>query len=399
MIERRMNKSWPIRRVIHCGEGHRAGTMRQQSGAKASTALGTNPTGENMLNRVAIVCALSLLMTVASFASAQSLKVGDPAPKLQVSKWLNGEPVEKFESGKIYVIECWATWCGPCVAAIPHVSEMNTRFKDKGVVFIGMNVWEDAPGKVAKFVEKMGDKLNYRVAIDDGGRQGKTAETWLAAAGRNGIPCSFVVDKEGKLAWVGHPMAGLDKVVEGLVAGTYDPKAEAERQAKMQAAQAKMQAAMQAGDNDTLLKLIDEQVAADPKTLEQYGPFKFMILLTAKKDFDAAYKLGGELVDGPLKDNAMALNQLAWTIATEPAVEKRDFDVAMKMAERAVEITKRGNGAILDTLARVHFEKGQIDKAVTIQKEAVDAEDQPQRKAGLKATLEKYEQALKDKAV
>jgi thiol-disulfide isomerase/thioredoxin len=60
-----------------------------------------------------------------------TLKVGDPAPKLHVSKWLNGDPVEKLEKGTTYVIECWATWCGPCRASIPHVSELNTKYKDK----------------------------------------------------------------------------------------------------------------------------------------------------------------------------------------------------------------------------------------------------------------------------
>ena len=57
-------------------------------------------------------------------APEPTLKMGDPAPKLTNGKWVQGDAVKKFEPGKVYVIECWATWCGPCVASIPHVNEI-----------------------------------------------------------------------------------------------------------------------------------------------------------------------------------------------------------------------------------------------------------------------------------
>src|SRR5438270_205078 len=66
-----------------------------------------------------------------------SLKVGDPAPPLQVGKWLKAGPINQLDKGKIYVIECWATWCGPCIAAMPHVTQLQAKYKDKNVVVIG----------------------------------------------------------------------------------------------------------------------------------------------------------------------------------------------------------------------------------------------------------------------
>src|SRR3954451_6083131 len=164
-----------------------------------------------------------------------TLHPGDPAPKLYVSKWVKGEPVKEFEKGKVYVVECWASWCGPCRASIPHVTELQSKYKDKGVTVIGMNVWEREPEAAEPFVKEMGDKMGYSVALDvtdaahpDPSGAGKTAKAWLPAAGRNGIPCSFIVDKDTKVAWIGHPMA-MDRPLEQVVAGTFDPKKEAEQ--------------------------------------------------------------------------------------------------------------------------------------------------------------------------
>ncbi|MGD0088619.1 MAG: redoxin family protein [Planctomycetota bacterium] len=319
-----------------------------------------------------------------------TLKAGDLAPKLSVSKWLNGEAVENFEKGKLYVIECWATWCGPCRASIPHVSELNTKLKDKGVVFVGMNVSEPDTSKVEPFVKGMGDKMNYRVALDE---DGKTAAAWLAASGQQGIPCAFVVDKEGKIAWIGHPMDGLDKILEQLLAGTFDLKKQAELEAKRKDLQRRFSEALQADDVDKLLALGEEGVALDPDSAPRMKLMKFHILLTKKHDYAAAYALATELAGKDLKDNSEALNGIAWTILDEKGLEKRDLDLALKAALQADELTKHESAPILDTLARAYFEKGQAAKAVETQTLAVEkvAGDE-QMKEELTKTLARYKE-------
>jgi len=162
-------------------------------------------------------------MTLAAVAGP-SLKVGDPAPKLATGKWVQGDPVKDFQKGKAYIVEFWATWCPPCRASIPHLNETYTKFKDKGLIVIGQDCSEQDDKLVAPFVKKMGDKMTYRVALDDktSDKKGTMAATWMAAAGRRGIPSAFLVDTKGVIAWIGHPMELKEQVIEEVLAGTFD---------------------------------------------------------------------------------------------------------------------------------------------------------------------------------
>jgi thiol-disulfide isomerase/thioredoxin len=158
---------------------------------------------------------------------AQTLNVGDPAPALPVAKWVKGQPVKQFEKGKVYVVEFWATWCGPCRQTIPHLTKLAEKYKDK-VTVIGVSVWERADEedpnahiqRVEKFVQEMGDKMNYVVAVD--GAEGVIAKTWMEAAGQDGIPTAFVIDQQQRIVWIGHPMDKLDEVLEKVLAGNFD---------------------------------------------------------------------------------------------------------------------------------------------------------------------------------
>jgi hypothetical protein len=67
--------------------------------------------------------------------------------------------------------------------------------------------------------------MTYRVALDDKttDEQGRMAKTWMEAAGLESIPSAFLVDTKGVIAWIGHPMELKEKVIEDVLAGTYDP--------------------------------------------------------------------------------------------------------------------------------------------------------------------------------
>jgi len=154
-------------------------------------------------------------------APEPTLKVGDPAPKLQTGKWVQGDALKELQPGKAYLVEVWATWCGPCRASIPHVNELHNKYKDKGLIVIGQNCWERDDALVAPFVKKMADKMTYRVALDDkqSSKSGKMSETWMAAAGRTGIPSAFLVNTKGMVAWIGHPMELKETQIEEVLSG------------------------------------------------------------------------------------------------------------------------------------------------------------------------------------
>jgi thiol-disulfide isomerase/thioredoxin len=172
------------------------------------------------LKLTAVALALTAGMTF-TLAAQPTLKVGDPAPKLQTGKWVQGEPVKSFEKGKAYIVEFWATWCGPCRASIPHLNEIHKKFKDKGLVVIGQDCSERDESRVAPFIKTMGDKMTYRVALDDktSNKTGQMSKTWMEAAGQDGIPTAFLVDTKGKIAWIGHPMELKEQSIETALAG------------------------------------------------------------------------------------------------------------------------------------------------------------------------------------
>ena len=160
-----------------------------------------------------------VLITGYKTVTAQNLTVSMPAPPLKVAGWVKGTPVAKLETGKVYVVEFWATWCGPCRAMIPHLTELQEKYKNK-VTIIGVSVLEKNPDYVPVFVESMGDKMNYTIAKDDlnqpNAANGFMAQNWLAAAGAPGIPWAFIVDKTGKIAYVGSS-GELDAALEKMI--------------------------------------------------------------------------------------------------------------------------------------------------------------------------------------
>ncbi len=169
-----------------------------------------------------------VILVLASCTTQQArLTIGDPAPALAVSDWVKGAPVEVKLAGDVQqteqdvvVLEFWATWCGPCVASIPHVTEMQQTYKDRGVRIVGVTALDDnnTLEMVEDFVKEQGDAMAYGVAFD----KDRTAyKAYMKAAGQNGIPTAFILDRTGRVAWIGHPMS-MDKPLEQIVSGKFD---------------------------------------------------------------------------------------------------------------------------------------------------------------------------------
>jgi thiol-disulfide isomerase/thioredoxin len=364
---------------------------------------------KSMMKKLAVTLMGLTVAGAIGHAAEASLKAGDPAPKLRTGKWVQGDQVTEFKKGKVYLVEFWATWCGPCKVSIPHLNEIHNKFKEKGLVVIGQDCWEKDDTLVAPFVEKMGEKMTYCVALDDKSAEdgkknnGRMAETWMAAAGQNGIPTAFLVDKEGKIAWIGHPMTLKESVIEEVLSGTFDIKkaaADAENAKKgegqiMKASQALGQA-MQNKDWDEAMTKVDELDKLLPDEQKSGLDMARFAIYIGKKDLPAVYKVA-EKVSLANKDNAMVQNELAWKLITDPAIEKPDLKVAETIAKRAVTASESKDGAILDTMARVLFMQGKKEEAITLQEKAVKIADSSMQDQ-LQATLDSYKKGELPKA-
>ena len=117
---------------------------------------------------------------------------GKPAPEISASSWFNTDPLDlKQLRGKVVLLDFWATWCGPCVANLPKVEDLATKYADRGFVVIGIHS-ADGGDKCGDYVKEK--HPGFATAVDDG----STNERY----GIGGIPAYFIIDKAGVVAKV-----------------------------------------------------------------------------------------------------------------------------------------------------------------------------------------------------
>jgi len=122
--------------------------------------------------------------------------VGDSAPALEPTEWLNTEPTTWTHlKGRAILIDNWATWCGPCVASIPHLNELHEKYQKQGLTIIGCT--DEPSAKVKPFIGEKG--MKYAVAI-----LSRNASPYKS----DSIPHAWLIDPSGHVVWKGHP-AGL----------------------------------------------------------------------------------------------------------------------------------------------------------------------------------------------
>jgi thiol-disulfide isomerase/thioredoxin len=342
-----------------------------------------------------------LLLTVALAALlpgwGRALEVGDPAPPLAGGEWLQGGPLTSLTTGKVYVVDFWASWCGPCVASIPALDALHRRHGGQGLVVIGQNVWEKDRDAPLRTLKRLAARMTFPVAMDDFSRHedGRMATTWLEAAGQDGIPTTFVIDRQGRVAWIGHPLRGLDEVVASVLAGTFQAAQAAalekrfrEDEERQNAAAEKVSEAMQEGRwNDALAALEDWSQGASTDE-ERLGllALRVQILAGAGKEQEI-HRFVRESADRH-PDNVEVLNDLAWSLVATPGIQKPDLDLAEKLATRSNTLAKEKEPHVLDTLARILFLQGQR-RAIALQEKAVELAGEHEREM-LEETLDSY---------
>ena len=144
---------------------------------------------------------------------------GKAPPAIKLKDWTNGKSVTLADlKGKVVLLDFWATWCGPCIASIPHTNELQEKYKDKGLFVIGVCATDGAE-KMADTVKEKG--IRYLVAADVNGATVKAYQN-------DGFPDYYLIDRSGNLRIADCKNASVDEAVEALLAEP-DPKAAAAR--------------------------------------------------------------------------------------------------------------------------------------------------------------------------
>jgi uncharacterized protein (TIGR03435 family) len=151
-----------------------------------------------------------LIFLFGNMYSQDTLKIGDKAPKINITDYILNIPKDKNIEGKFIVLEFWATWCAPCLSAVPHLNELHDNFKNrKDLLFLSMTY--EKPEKTKRTLEKIPFKT---VVVSD--------QTKLNEANFNvdEIPHTVLIDNKGVIRWIGIPTELNSSIIENLLNGT-----------------------------------------------------------------------------------------------------------------------------------------------------------------------------------
>lgn len=165
-------------------------------------------TATTTFRALGIACLCACACGLSQTPAAERLTIGSKAPPLDIEHWLTAkEPVTTFTKGHVYIIEFWATWCGPCISSMPHLRDLQVRHAPD-ITVIGVS--DESEETIEKFLEREqnGSTLreitsHYRLATDP---DGSVKKDYMRAAEQGGIPTAFIVGKTGEIEWIGHPM-------------------------------------------------------------------------------------------------------------------------------------------------------------------------------------------------
>ncbi|MBA2734567.1 MAG: TlpA family protein disulfide reductase [Acidobacteria bacterium] len=125
---------------------------------------------------------------------------GEIAPEITISKWVEQAPVKISDlRGRVVLLDFWATWCGPCLAAFPHLKEWNEKYKDRGLVILGITKYyghgngrEMTPAEELVFIERFKKQydLTYGLAVTETDNNHRNY-------GVSAIPTAVLIDRQG----------------------------------------------------------------------------------------------------------------------------------------------------------------------------------------------------------
>lgn len=301
--------------------------------------------------------------------SAAALDVAEPAPSLAGVEWVKGEAPDF--SQQVTVVEFWATWCGPCLQSIPHLTKLQEEYGDQ-VAIVGLS--DEERSTIEPFVEQQGAGMAYNV----GRLTGAEREAYMADV--SGIPHAFIVSKEGKVLWKGHPMT-MDRPLEMIINGTFDPELAKQVSAKEQA----LQQSFQTRDMAKIKQAALDVLALDPSHMQ--GLYVFAGVSQQEGEIEDYREYFSGLDPAELGSSSAATIADLLLSAEQPSF--RLLDVAVSLAKHAVEAAPEDSES-LAVWAKARYMVGDLEGAVKHAKRAAELAGDDQE---LTELVDYYQQA------
>lgn len=304
-----------------------------------------------------------------------ALTVGSPAPTLDVTEWIRGSSPVQLKPGRVHVVTFFATWCPASRRALPLLSALSDRFKDKATFLAVASRDGNGQSRAAldAYLRSAPGAITFPVASDDR-RYAWTA--WMDAAEKPWLPTTFIINANGTVGWIGNPLwipGEVEDAITRAVAGTLDPASSSgmhrswltrrERTAQLE------EEVLQAHANnrhDIALKTLDRLIEYSPAGEPGYVIWKIEILLSFAADPAAAIAEGKRAIAGPIARDPEALAQLGAALFEAEGLPNRDLELADTALRRALEIGGALSNDTLSTAAQVARERRQIPRAIEL---------------------------------
>ncbi len=332
-----------------------------------------------------IVCIAAVFTFVLPISVFATPKIGEKAPAVKIAQWFATPPASLSGDAKaqwkppappvlpgatgadkhVFIVEFWATWCGPCRKSIPHLAKLHEKHKKDGLIIIGVS--NEEPEVIGDFIDKKKADMPYYVGADN---DMETSNVWADEV--RGIPHAFVVDRGNNVVWAGNPLdeASLDETIEKVLAGKFDVEAAKKAVAgdeEFKKLMAELQPAYMAKDEKKMFELLDKLIAAKPQELQPYMIKRQMLREFKRPDEIPAIEA---TIEKSFKDSQPKLHDLVSIQLNEP-LESRNPGMMLRCAQRANELSEGKDAECLANLAQVECQLSMVDAAIAHQNQAV----------------------------
>lgn len=143
--------------------------------------------------------------------SQTELKNNQIAPEIKITNWLKNTPADKTLTHKFIVLEFWATWCKPCLEYVPHLNELQKKYKQDNLLFLSIS--DEKEARISKILEK----INFEtIVVTDTSKT--TFENYKSLEYNDVMrPTTVLIDDKGKVKWVGYPKLLTEKVLQSFL--------------------------------------------------------------------------------------------------------------------------------------------------------------------------------------